>query len=1522
MAGLGKKRPGWASKGGRKKRAGGKPREVAGPYRDQSSVPSIRKKATPHEHRKVPVHPEGRTPTPDEVFGTTDLAPPTPSERRRQQRERRTEQRTQRHIERLLNLAPVGPTPRSPAVPTLTVKRPDNRPGYTPDPLAVAVERDVVQPLQAEGKLPKHKTLGQDISDKVADAVVNYGIPAAAMAPELSALAKGASLAVRGAEVGDEVVGGSRLAQKLGAKPVSAPDTLSNQAAVAANKADQQVARVGRSADRTLSEGDASQAVKAWEKAKAAARKVNRSEAKADRTLARDLTDRPTAKATLLGDRSATAVATKAGGSQFAPVIQGHEKALVENPGKVIGTTARALPGFVTVPVGLTVNAAITPGRAVSAGLHEFGVPGFKAYSGKEIIAPIKYEGKSQLAFMKEVAKVVTADDPAEVQKAVEDELGLLLPITAGLGIKAGLDHIPVGDASAAEALVAKVRTSAEKWRGKLEYTGVGRSLDLAPHGEGARVFEKAGQRKQAAKTSHNAASRIRSEVGDRSAGITQAYRKGRRGRPSDELRPRQGREVDGSRSAVTVEPTDATRFLIANGIDLDAPLDVLEPEIHRLSQKLEQHRKELKLPARLTAAEKGDIPDAEDILDALKRHPDWLKRKDLRNTVEVARVQERDARSTPGMSPAHSEAARFTPMAVNHGVPTAAERIPLELRDQYGGAKLWREVPGLEEFLNKHPDAELDKEMVDEVKQRIAEHPALTDPEWTSERITKEQPGRLVNSGVKQPLPGGVKHRTGMAARLGTTHESLPSYIRDSIQRNVAQKHLFQAIKAGVDKHQYRQEAPLSDAAEKLLDESFPGHGGYWTEADAREVVDGFREGTPDQRKRADEIEAQLKASPAGQHLFTSDEARRLFDSADNHLNRKNFVLLPEQLVKRVDDYDAMGERAGEEEAWVSDMVSDLNPDEQDRILTGNAEKGRKYRIVPKAYADQLFSEMQRAGKAGQIFSRLNRMSTGLMLHTSPAWALTQIGAEYAQAALAEPKLLNPAYVRTVVKAYHAMDPEKRRAFESWVGVTQRSLDDPREPGLSMATADDAYQAMNRTQLGKALRSVPHVLRTIDQWKGGRIRVLLTAAKMDRDLNSHMSRFLQGAGNLYREQEKIARQFKGRPLKDVLGHWADDPAGVERYQSYLDDMMGSWSALTKNEQTAARVLIFYPFLRMSLKWTFVSFPREHPIRAAASYWLGQQNANELHDLLGGDPRFFGEWGNVPIHLDSGKPTSYLPLSRLSVAGNALVEALGGGLGDPTKGPPLTTLGLSLAQPALVSGARLATGINKFTGKQEANSAAGAANEVLSLTGLGRTAEKLLEEHTGTTPKDGSLDLIFAGIPGAAKEQDALDKLIAKLRGSATKQALATIAVPELPQSVDDARDQVKLNHILDTMSLSGSDAHSRQEDEYREQGKTGREAQEAGDELWNVYDGALFELHKLYRKHKIPGWRKEDEDFDRFSEEARHRPSKTEELKESFGIQTAPSLNALKRQFGVDPGDQPETSKLQQMKDQFLGTR
>lgn len=1346
---------------------------------------------------------------------------------RQYQRERAADRRSSRTIRsELAGLSGRSLKPSTPTAPTATARDSGNKAGFTPTK-AEALARPVTSDLnkfEAEGKLGK--TVGQKIYQKVAE----YGPLAIDVGATLPEVLEGAAVKAGGAQVGEDVVGGSRVAKALGAKPVEAASDVGNVTRIAARKADQQIAKDSAASG-----------------IRGAANKVTqrRAEKEAEQELVRTVTGAKGPKAALRGQAGPLATGGKGLAAQTTAVVRGHEQAIVQNPEKVAATTARALPGFITVPLGMAANAGLTAGRAASEAAHVAGVPGAAGYSGKEILEPVKYVGQSQLEFAKQVAKVLTSGDPDYVQKEVEDNLGLLLPISVGLGGKAIADHLSVGDGSAAEAIADKVRAKVEQVRAA---RGEG-------HGDDAKVFERSHQRKVESVQAAHSKRGIRSESHDRSAEIVEHARK----MPEKDVL-RQGAtrsRVLKRQQDIVVRPADSVPFLLRNSIDLDHPKEALD-EVKRIGRKIRSERKAHKLPERVD--ETGDL-STQDIIESLERHPEWLAKPELKDTLEAARHQEHFA-VEHGMSPDHSEAARVSSVAVNNDIPQAHERFPQNIKhlvradekpgqdarevlakervQDYAKAKKAEAMGDLETAQRwkdsarakraaakqiKAGDEELTNATVEAVNEHIAKTKGLHNegPEYVNTGKAKEFPSVAGSTGAapgELSKSGLSKHKTGFNERVGHSAEGLGNYLESSIGAPVSKRHIFANTRRFLDDNK-RNKAPVD-----------------------------------------------------------SREARDIFDNEKDGINHKNFVLMDTQLTDRAYKYINKDPRFDEIPEDDEDFFKKLGKRSEWIADANETQSGRKYNIVPRAAAEEFLAQMSKA-RTLKLATGFNKWSNFLILNTSPAWALTQFGAEFAQAAISEPRLLNPAKLHAYLKAYHEMDPVKRREFEVWADATTRSIGSQKDIALALHTGKDAtgasraFSVMDRTKLGRFLRAIPTSLRSVDEWKGGRIRVLTALAKQDRDLNGHLNGFLKGAGNLYRTESEIAKELAGKSHKEVAEFWASHPKGAERYGKYLDEVMGNWSALTENERVASQMLIFYPFLRMSLKWTFYSFPKEHPVRAAMSDWLATNNSEELEKILGGKPGFFGEYANTPLYSGSGKTPAeaagfVLPLSRLSVAGNAFTEALGGSLTEKNQGPPLAKVAESVAQPAIGAGLSLGFGLNKFTGKQEAHSAKQALEQAESLSPISRTVKSIFKSQG---------------------EQTALDELFEKLRGSLPEQTLRKDLFPELPESAPLQKDLTSLSAALTTMENSGSDAHDALKKKFREEGKSGTAAAVAETKLWNEYDEGKATLEKLYKKYGISQKAaKENKAYEGFEGERKDAPVE-EETETSSSL---PSLSSL----------------------------
>lgn len=1231
-------------------------------------------------------------------------------------------------------------------------------------------------------------------------------------------------------------VGGKAVVKEVGEAAAAKIESTGGKAVARALNAGSGVRAGGRLAGRAAM--------------RAAGRDTTRSAERAAESAASRAVRRAGAKSAAERSRAASAAVPgiKAGkiGALGLPVVRGHVQAVVENPKKTAKTTARAIPGLVTYPVGVAIKGATTAGRAASEVAHEAGVPGAAGYSGKEILAPVAHIPAEQLDFAKQVAKVATSSDASEVQKEVEDNLGLTLPIMLGLGSKAAGDKIAKG------RIVEAVRKIAEHSR---ERHGKQHGYR---EGKAPRVLERTGQRKEAAKIAARGRTRIRAELSDRQRGMLEAAR----GATHSEvvrkgvLRGKRGKKLD-----LQIHDADVASFLQRHPMKLDDPVAMLA-EVKRIEAKLKPIPKGHEpAPGQLVTR---------DVIDYIKRRPDVLANPAVIRVVREYRKQGAHARETPGLAPEHSERARFLSAASTRDIPFPEERFPEAIRaltraeprrghlakdvlrkesrrDRSRARASKRKAAALEkkaaimrreletrQKLNKtHLEQRLAPWQVKELKAvkemerrglvprgqapvgghlqvvtgegRLPRTPTPALHDKIMERIDKldRHAAELREKAILDEKMAAAKHKAARQVDPTLTGEFTADVKRQLKAEGITELPEYQHAGPG------RQHgAPVYGSSGSKLTQ-FPGKSKMrkGTAEDFGIVEEGLRPmiresiARPVSRresyKAARDVLARNRFEPGGKVEWSAREADELFRGADPVLSPEQWMKVPRQFYKRINDVlDGKGKGKGIS-AQDFEMVGQL-----EALRDGKGPQGSHYQIVRKAAMDELVSQLANTLVAPKL-AKANRATSFLILGTSPAWAAMQVIAEYGQGAVAQPKLLNPAFVKKAIRVYKEMAPEKRQAFDSWVGVVTRTIDKADDLKLDLKAGDmdsaaKAYSTLEQTPYGRFLRGIPTSIQRLDAWKGGRIRALTALAKIDSDLNGRTNAFIRGIGGMHREMGKALEEMKGKDLRHQAEWVAEHPKWSRRYQGYLDDVMGNWSALTKNERVAAQAMIFYPFLRMSLRWTFYAFPKRHPIKAAMLYGLGQQNAQEVKRLLGGDPSYFGQWAMVPIDLGGEK--KLIDLSRIAPGSNALVEALGGS----TEGPK-GIAAAKIAQPALAALGTAIYGVSPLSGKQEPGSGWNALGQLLSLSPLSRVAGEAAipagrkkGEGVGNLPIVGSF---------STERQEALDKLSAKLNEYGTPQRLARqLVAPPLPKDAGKEHDKGRLTRILKQLDENSTD--------------------------------------------------------------------------------------------------------------------
>jgi hypothetical protein len=1218
----------------------------------------------------------------------------------------------------------------------------------------------------------------------------------------------------------------------------------------------------------------------------------------------------------------------KVGGGQAFPVVRGHEQALIHNPKKTLKTTARALPGLVTAPVGMAADVAITGGRAASTAAHDVGIPGAAGYTGKEILAPVKDIPAEQLAFAQQVAKVVTASDTKTVQKEVEDNLGLMLPIMVGLGSKAVADKFSKGRITEA---VRKIAENTRARHGKAHgYRGT----------QAPRVLERTGQRKEAALAVAKGRTRLHGELRDRQQPMLEAAR----GATHSEvvrkgvLRGKRGKKLD-----LVIHDADVVSFLQRHPMKLNDPVAMLH-EVRRIGERLKKPPAGMEPdPAKLTTR---------DVIAHIEKRPDVLSSPAVIAAVRSYREQGAYARKNHELAPEHSERARFLSAATTRDIPFPEEMYPKSVRDVVRASpqrgRLAKDVLRKEARHDRSRGRALRKKAAAaEGKAAIMRRELEIRERANKTRLGQGKNPKKVLRSVGADLPirherlrvaidkldrraATAKEAAGKAEAMATRKHKAAAEVDTSLTpefAGIVAKRLRDEGITELPEYQHAgpgrgHSAPVYGSSGSKLTQ-FPGKS-KMRKGTAEEyglVEEGLRPmiresiarpiARRESYKAARQVMETQEFAPGGKREWSAKEADELFNGPDPMLSPEQWTKVPRQFYKRIYDVlEGKGKGKGITEQDFQ-MVGDL---EAIRDSKGKAAIGSHYKIVRKAAMDELVDQLANTLVSPKI-AKVNRATSFLILGTSPAWAAMQVIAEYGQAAVAQPKLLNPAFVRKAVKSYEAMDPAKRQAFDSWVGVTSRTIDKAEDLKLDLKSGDmdaaaKAYSTLEATPYGRFIRGIPTSIARVDTWKGGKIRALTTLAKIDHDLNSHVNTFIRGIGGVNKEMGAALKEMKGKSLKQQAEWVAEHPKWSHRYQSYLDDVMGNWSALTKNERVAAQAMIFYPFVRMSLRWTFYAFPKRHPIKAAMLYYLGQQNANELHKLLHGDPSYFTQWAMVPVDLGGEK--KLIDLSRIAPGSNALIEALGGSSEGP-KG----IAAAKLAQPVLASLGTAIYGVSPLSGKQEPHSGWNALGQLLSLSPLARVAgEATFPSGRKKTEGAGQLPIV-GGF--STERQEALDKLSGKLREyDSAARYVRQLAFPPLAKDVGKEADSALLGRVLKAFAENSSSARDDVTSSYAtkmknavEEGKRHqlpamkkeREAKLAEMEV--EYGEASTQLDKLFDKYGIKH-KKEDRLFLKFYDEGKY-PSSSSSSSNPWGGSSSTETNP----WSGEESSSPATKRL-----------
>jgi len=358
--------------------------------------------------------------------------------------------------------------------------------------------------------------------------------------------------------------------------------------------------------------------------------------------------------------------------------------------------------------------------------------------------------------------------------------------------------------------------------------------------------------------------------------------------------------------------------------------------------------------------------------------------------------------------------------------------------------------------------------------------------------------------------------------------------------------------------------------------------------------------------------------------------------------------------------------ERAAGEEpvaAGVGEAVRQASIDGRGLATVPDAFRStRGWSIVPKALFDEVHADTKPSGAFGRSLDVVKGKQARIMLGLSPAWLQFQVASNGLLAGLAGTGPLDMLKANLVW--WRRLSDDEKAAVEPYVGVGAfaDSYEQTRLGASSNLAIVNAYRAFKAHDFwhkprkgGKSVRdrNPLDVLFRIDNAQNNAFRRAVLYSQVKRDAYKRMGGRMRA---IQRDQDGLARILTLGP-EDAMQAVLRDPAALERHARHVNEFLGDYMTYTAKERRwYQRNVMFYGFLRHSLRLTFYTLPAKHPLIASVVGQLGRMQTEEVRRLLGGDEL---PWALSKFYVVKDGRVKSVDVQRGNPALNTLTELRG-----------------------------------------------------------------------------------------------------------------------------------------------------------------------------------------------------------------------------------------------------------------------
>jgi hypothetical protein len=313
---------------------------------------------------------------------------------------------------------------------------------------------------------------------------------------------------------------------------------------------------------------------------------------------------------------------------------------------------------------------------------------------------------------------------------------------------------------------------------------------------------------------------------------------------------------------------------------------------------------------------------------------------------------------------------------------------------------------------------------------------------------------------------------------------------------------------------------------------------------------------------------------------------------------------------------------------------------------------------VVPKSVYDEIHADTKPSGPYARAYDVVKGKQSRILLGLSPAWLQYQVASNALLTGLSGTGPVSAAKAQVWWKK---LSEEEKAAVEPYIGVgsfrqdvQQTKIGAARTRFEGINHLADAYRAMKQTPfLQKLGRGNPlDLLFRVDNAQNNFFRRSVLYSQVRRDAYKRMGENTKAMAKLQNRMVGIAKLGPEDQMKAVI---RDMPA-LERHAEHVNDFLGDYLTYTaKERRTIGRAVMFYGFLRFSLRFAFHTMPVKHPVMASITAQLGRMQTEEVRKLLGGEGMPWAE-GKLYYAKDGKLQPMSVDLSRANPAVNALVN--------------------------------------------------------------------------------------------------------------------------------------------------------------------------------------------------------------------------------------------------------------------------